>query len=209
MTDFKHLIPYNTGYAPMPMPEYGRNIQNLVDHCVQIEDREERTQCANAIAQIMLSLTPSSEDMENRLKKIWDHINIMARFELDIDFPFEVITAETINPKPEKLPYSSSSMRGRHYGRNIEMMISTVADMEEGPERDQLIVMIANHMKKLMLMHNKEGVSDAKILKDLAIYSNGKFDLDPEVFHLHVFKQQQPPQRNQKVQRKRKQKANQ
>lgn len=207
MTELEHLIPYNTGFAPMPMPEYGRNIQNLVDYCVMLEDREERTRCAHAIAKIMLSLTPSTEDMENRMKKIWDHINIMARFELDIDFPYEVITAETINPKPERLPYTSSAMRGRHYGRNIEMMVSTVADMEEGPERDQLIVMIANHMKKLMLMHNKEGVSDAKILKDLAVYSNGKINLDPEQFHLHVFKQP-VPQKNQKNQRKRKQKMN-
>lgn len=190
MIDTLNLIPYNTGNAPMPLPEYGRNIQNLVDFCLTLEDREERTRCAHEIINVMKSLFPSDDEDKIREKKLWDHLNIMSRFELDIDFPCDVITAENVNPQPERLPYSSSSMRGRHYGRNIEMMIEKVADMEDGSEKSQLIGMIANHMKKLMLVHNKEGVSDSKILKDLSIYSKGKINLDPETFLLHEFKQQ-------------------
>ena len=106
-----------------------------------------------------------------------------------MDFPCEVVSEETLNPVPDSIPYTASHIKFRHYGKNIEMMIERVAEMEDSPEKDSLISMIAHHMKKLMLIHNKEGVDDAKILRDLALYSNGKIDLDPEQYLLHEFKE--------------------
>lgn len=198
------MLPYNTDMEPVLLPEYGRHIQGLVDYCVSIPDRDERTACAYAIADTMAGIFPELIGDSNDYSKIWDQINIMSRFELDIDFPFEVITAEKMHPKPEKLPYTSSAMRFRHYGKNIEKMISTVASIEEGEERDVLISMLAHHMKKLMLQHNREGVDDAKILRDLAIYSDGKIDLDPQTYLLHEFREiaQPQPRNNKKKKRK-------
>ena len=43
------MLYYNTGMPDLPMPEYGRNIQQMVDYCVSIPDREERTHCAHSI----------------------------------------------------------------------------------------------------------------------------------------------------------------
>lgn len=183
---------------PVLLPEYGRNIQGLVDYCVGIPDREERTACAYAIAETMAGLFPEMVGENNDYSKIWDQINILSRFELDIDFPCEVITAEKMHPVPDKLPYTSSEMRFRHYGKNIEKMIAEVADLEEGEEKDLLISMIAHHMKKLMLQHNKEGVDDAKILRDLALYSGGRIKLDPSTYFLHEFKEIPVPQNHNK-----------
>ncbi len=197
------MIPYNTEMEPVLLPEFGRSVQKMVDHCVAIADREERTACAYAIADVMASLFPQLVGEGRDMRKIWDEINILSRFELDIDFPCEVVTEETLNPKPNSIPYTANHMRFRHYGKNIEKMIATVADMEEGPERDQLISMIAHHMKKLMLVHNKEGVDDAKILRDLALYSNGKIDLDPNTYLLHEFKEVQAPAQQGKKRKKR------
>ena len=119
------------------------------------------------------------------------------RIRLDIDFPVEVLTAEEQHPVPRTIPYSDNRIRWRHYGKNIEQMIQVVADLEEGEDKDMLISLIAHHMKKLQLIHNKEGVDDAKILRDLAVYSDGKINLDPKTYLLHEYKEVQVPQGNQ------------
>lgn len=191
------MLPYNTDMEPMLLPEYGRHLQGLVDYCVGIPDRDERTACAYAIADTMADMFPEMVGENRDYSKIWDQLNIMSRFELDIDFPCEVISAEKMNPKPEKIPYTSSDMRFRHYGKNIEKMISIVTALPDGEEKDVLVSMLAHHMKKLQLQHNKEGVDDAKILRDLALYSNGLIVLDPATYPLHEFREApQPQQRN-------------
>lgn len=196
------MLPYNTDMEPVLLPEFGRHIQGLVDYCVAIPDRDERTACAYAIADTMASIFPEIVGENGDYSKIWNEINIMSRFELDIDFPCDVITAEKLNPKPEKIPYSNPQMRFRHYGKNIEKMIKVVSDLEDGPEKESLVSMIAHHMKKLLLQHNKEGVDDAKILRDLALYSEGKISLDPETYLLHEIREAPAP----KVQNKKKKK---
>lgn len=192
------MYQYNTRQSQLILPEYGRNIQNMVDYCLTIEDREERTRCAFAIVHFMQNLFPSITDR----KTLWDHLNVMAGFNLDVDFPVEVIDREQLNPKPEPLPYSDNRMRWRHYGRNIELMIRKVADMEESEDKEKIISMIAHQMKKLQLVHNKEGVDDSKILRDLAIYSEGKINLDPETYLLHEFREAPAPATSKKKKKK-------
>ncbi len=203
------MIPYNTGMEPLLLAEYGRNIQNLVDFCVSIPDREERTRCAYAIADIMKTLFPALKKDPNDIKKIWDHINIMSRFELDIDFPVPVIQADEANPTPEPIPYSNSlDIIFRYYGKHIQNMVRTVADMEDTEERNNLIGVIANHMKKLMFAHNREGVSDAKVLRDLCFMSDGKIDLLPGDIFLYDYQEVQQLNMKHKQNNKKKNKQN-
>lgn len=195
----KIMIPYNTDQEPLLLPEFGRTIQKMVDYCVGIEDRDERNHCAYSIADMMAGCHPDLVGEDGDMRRIWDAMNIMSRFELDVDFPCEVVSQEKMHPVPERIPYGNSNIRLRYYGKNIERMISYVADMEPGEERDELISMIAHHLKKLQLQHNKEGVDDAKILRDLAMYSGGKIDLDPEQYILHEYREiPEPKQQNKK-----------
>ncbi|MDE6271841.1 MAG: DUF4290 domain-containing protein [Muribaculaceae bacterium] len=196
------FLPYNTGMPTLPIQEYGRTIQNMVDYCVEIPDREERTACAYAIIGVMKRLFPNHVGEKGDLKKFWDHLNIMSKFELDIDFPCEVVTAETVNPKPERIAYAKGPIRYRHYGRSLESMIKTVADMEDGEERDELICMIAHQMKKLLLQHNPEGVDNARVLRDLYDYSEGKINLDPETYILRDFYEVTPVNQKKKNRKK-------
>lgn len=186
------FIPYNTGMPHLPLPEYGRNIQNMVDYCVGIPDREERTVCAHAIVGVMRTLFPKNVGENGDMKKFWDHLNIMARFELDIDFPCEVVTVDTVNPRPAQLRYEKSPIRNRQYGRSLENIVKIVSMMEPGEERDRLISMIAHQMKKLLLTHNPDGVDNARILRDLYNYSEGRIDLDPNRYILHEFQDVTP-----------------
>ena len=196
------MLTYNTQLKPLALPEYGRMIHQMVEYATQIPDRDERTRCAFAIAKIMKNLFPQEFASPDGERKMWDHINIISDFKLDMDFPVEVSSAEAIHPKPEPIPYGDQNIRHRYYGKNIQVMIDRVAELEEGPEKDSLISMIAHHMKKLMFTHNKEGVNDARILRDLAEYSKGRIQLDPETYILHEFREIEPVQNGKKKKKK-------
>ncbi len=196
------MLKYNTQLKRLVLPEYGRNIQQMVDHCLTLQDREERTRCAYSIINTMGNLFPLLRDAEDFKHKLWDHLAIMADFKLDIDYPYEVIKPENLNTLPEKIEYTNSPIRYRHYGKSIELMIAKASIMEPGEERDALISFIAHHMKKLMLAVNKDGVDDAKILKDLYEYSRGAIKLDPETYHLHEFKEAPTPATGKKKKKK-------
>lgn len=187
-TIIPHILPYNTDMPRITMPEYGRNIHELVNFCLSIPDREERTRCAFSIVETMAKLFPKEADPPVH-KKLWDHLNIISGFSLDVDFPCPVVTEEMYKPAPEKIPYSDGNIHYRHYGRLVESLVRVVADMEEGEVRDIMIRRLANQMKKLLLITNKEGVSDARVLRDLEEYSDGKIKLNPETFLLHKYQQ--------------------
>lgn len=181
------MLTYNTGKPRLILPEYGRNIQQMVDHCLTIEDRDERTRCAHTIVAAMLKLFPKIKEQENYQQKLWDHLAIMSGFRLDIDAPVEMISSDPHDSKPERVPYSGHHIRFRHYGKDIELMIARIIAMPEGSERDELTRLVANHMKKLLLTVSKDGVEDEKIFRDLADYSHGEIRLDPQTTHLHDF----------------------
>ena len=180
---------YNTQQKKLIMPEYGRNVQQMIDHCVSIEDREERTRCANTIINIMGNLFPHLRDVDDFKHKLWDHLAIMSDFKLDIDYSYEIIRKENLRTKPDRIPYTLTPIRYRHYGKTLERMIKKCEDYPDGPERDQLISLLANHMKKSFLTWNKEVVDDDKIFKDLREYSHGRIDLSPETFRLKESKE--------------------
>jgi hypothetical protein len=168
---------YNTQEKLLALPEYGRNIQNMVDYCISISDREERTQCANTIINIMGNMFPHLRDINDFKHILWDHLAIMSDFALDIDYPYEVVKREDLYVKPTKLPYSQGKITYKHYGKNLEDMIKKATEYEDGELKDSLINMLANHMKKSFLTWNKEVVDDQKIFKDLQDLSGGRIVL--------------------------------
>ncbi len=171
---------YNTEEKKLVMPEYGRNIQNMVDYCMTIEDREERKRCADTIINIMGNMFPHLRDVNDFKHILWDHLAIMADFKLDIDYPYEIIRKEDLYSRPPRIPYNNSRIRYRHYGRTLELMIDKATELEPGTEKEQLIQLLANHMKKSFLTWNKESVDDRKIFKDLDELSKGQIVLDEE-----------------------------
>ncbi len=175
---------YTTHRSRLILPEYGRNVQQMIDHALTIEDREERTRCVYTIIEIMGNLFPYLRDINDFKHKLWDHIAIMSDFKLDIDYPYEIIKKEELEERPEKIEYQRSKIRYLHYGRNLEKMIEEAGDYPEGEERDKLIHLIANQMKKCFLTWNKEIVNNQKIFDDLRELSNGKINASPETLRL-------------------------
>ncbi|MBE6309579.1 MAG: DUF4290 domain-containing protein [Bacteroidales bacterium] len=192
------MLEYNNQKGILKLPEYGRNIQQMVEYCTNIEDRDERNRCAKTIIQSMGNLFPQLRDDPDFKHKLWDHIAIMSGFTLDIDYPYEVIKEENLHTSPQNVKYQLEPIRFRHYGKIIEQMICRACEYPEGEERNALIMLIANHMKKLIYSINKEDVDDEKIFNDLHIYSRGKIKLSPETHKLHVFKEVPTQQNNNK-----------
>ena len=182
--DDKLYMEYNTNAKRLTLPEYGRNIQNMVDHCLTIENREERNQCANAIISIMGNMFPHLRDVNDFKHILWDHLAIMADFNLDVDYPYEVLKKEHLYQRPPEVPYGEGKIKYRHYGQTLERLINKAAELEEGEEKEMLVYLIANQMKKSFIIWNKDSVDNRKILKDLAELSNGKIVRDEETLKL-------------------------
>ena len=175
---------YNTEEKKLVMPEYGRNIQNMVDYCITIQDREERKRCADTIINIMGNMFPHLRDIPDFKHKLWDHLAIMSDFKLDIDYPYEIIRKDNLITKPEVVPYPSTKIRYRHYGRTLEVLIKKAIDFPEGEEKQNLVALICNHMKKDYMSWNKDTVDDRKIADDLAELSDGKLQITDSILRL-------------------------
>ncbi len=193
---------YNTSRKKLVLPEYGRNIQKMVMLTKAEPDREKRNQMAQAIIAIMGNMNPHLRDIVDFKHKLWDHLAVISEFDLDIDSPYETPSFETLNEKPEIVPYKTKVTKFKHYGQTIEKMVDVAIAMEEGELKEILIQLIANHMKKSYLTWNKEAVADEQIFKDLKIISGGKIDLNIEETILTETRDILAKNKRRKIQRK-------
>lgn len=177
---------YNTQRKRMSLPEYGRNVQKMVDHIKTIEDRTERNRAAKTIIQIMGNLNPHLRDVGDFKHKLWDHLALIAEFELDIDSPYPVPEREKLEEHPNQIPYTQGSTRYLHYGRIIEMLIDEVSKKEEGEEKEYLTSLIVNQMKKSYITWNRSQVADEVIFSDLRLLSGGKLRITEGVKLLEI-----------------------
>lgn len=169
---------YNTQQPKMIIPEYGRNIQGMIEYCCTLKDRDERNLCARAIIQVMGQLNPHLRDVADFTHKLWDHLFIISEFKLDVDSPYPKPSPETFKEKPERLTYPSGKIRYKHYGKSIEKIIEKAKTLKDGAEKDELTRHIANHLKKSYLNWNKDSITDDVIFKNLQELSGGELKMD-------------------------------
>ncbi|MGB1241490.1 MAG: DUF4290 domain-containing protein [Chitinophagales bacterium] len=189
-----HGLKYNTSLSKLAFKEYGRNVQQLVDYCVEIEDEKHRNVFAQAIIDLMGQMSPHLRNVEDFRHKLWDHLFEIANYNLDIESPYP-IPLEKDTSKPPKLDYPQSRMRFRHYGKNVERLISKAIQMEDGPKKLAFTKVIANYMKMVYANWNRDGVSDELIKSDLELLSKGALTLSDEAA-IKVPKQSRPKQHN-------------
>lgn len=175
-------LDYNTQREKLILPEYGREIQNMVDHAIEIEDKAERQRCAETIIGIMERMFPQNKESNDHQQKLWDHLALMSRFQLDIDWPCDVQQAAQIANKPEPMSYPMTPIPVRHYGNLIFEMFEKLKTMEPGPERDELARMTANQMKRNLAQWSHGSADDEKVVSDIARFTDGKIQLDLDTF---------------------------
>jgi hypothetical protein len=169
---------YNTGRGEMRIAEYGRNIQKMIAHIKTLPTKEERNKAANAVVNIMTILNPEIRQQSEYKHKLWDHLFVIAGYDLDIDAPFPVPPPLDQAPPPIKPSYSSNHIKYRYYGKNVERMIQKASAMEPGAERDAFVNALASYMKMAYRVWNEDKVPDEIIIKHVAELSKGKLEID-------------------------------
>jgi len=175
-------LDYNTQREKLVLPEYGRDIQKMVDHAMTLPTKEERQQCAESIVAIMGRMYPQNGDRKMREQKLWDHLALMSNFQLDIDYPYDVSEAKNITTKPAPMDYPMRDIPVRHYGSMVFELFQKLKTMEPGEERDALVCLTANQMKRSLLQWSRGSADDAKVAADLAHYTDGVIQLDLSTF---------------------------
>ena len=179
-------LDYNTQREKLVLSEYGREIQKMVDVAIGLPTKEERMRCAKTIIRQMEMKNPQVRQSENYQQTLWDHLYLMSGKQLDIDWPYDVNNAEKISTKPQPMahPQSENISRYRHYGRLIGDVLEKLKTMPEGPERDELVRVTANQMKRDLLTWGHGSMDDERIADDLARFTDGKIQIDLSSFRL-------------------------
>lgn len=169
---------YNTARGKLLLPEYGRNVQNMIQHAMEIEDREERNRAAQAIIEVMGQLNPHLRDVDDYRHKLWTHLFVMSDFKLDVDSPFEIPKEESLQEKPEKVDYPVSKIRFGHFGQYTQKILETSKSLGDKGEREYMTNSMGNFMKKQYLLHNNNAVENNVIADQLTELSQGDLSIE-------------------------------
>ena len=195
-------LDYNTQRERLVLPEYGREVQQMVDYCVSLKSRAERQRCANTIIAVMERMMPHTRENKDYRQKLWDHLALMRGFQLDIDYPCDITEAQKMLQKPAPMRYPMKRIPVRHYGNMMFEVFELLKNLPNGAERTELTRLAANQMKRDLVLWGHGSSDDEKVASDLADYTDGKIQLDLETFK---FDRTETPTRNyERRQRRRK-----
>lgn len=175
---------YNTQREKLILPEYGRCIQDMVNHALTIKDKRQRQNCAFTIIGLMANMQSYTGNEDDFYQKLWNHLAYISGYKLDINYPVKIERIEDQVKLRSKVPYPQQKIRRKHYGALVEELIARLCDMQPGKERDELTLAVANQMKRDLASWNSNALSDEKILADLAEYTGGKIDIQPDEIRL-------------------------
>lgn len=169
---------YNTTREKLILPEYGRNVQNMISHAIEIKDREERNRATQAIIEVMGQLNPHLRDVDDYRHKLWTHLFLMSDFKLDVDSPYETPKPEVLNERPDQMSYPSGKIKFGHYGKYTEQLLKKATEIDDPEVKDSFKMAMANFMKKQYLVHNNGAVENHVIAENLNELSNGNLTVD-------------------------------
>ena len=165
-------LEYNTEREHLGMPEYGRNVLKMVEDVKKIEDRQQRSRQARAVVRVMELLNPQVHSQEDWEHKLWDHLFIIAGYDLDIDSPYPAPVPESRTEAPHRIPLRTKPVKATHYGRNIESIIDLIAAEEDGEQKNVMLHRLATYMRQQYLIWNKDSVEDSTIFHDIEMLSD-------------------------------------
>ena len=190
-------LDYNTQRDSLLMPEYGREIQKMVDYATTLPTKEERLQCAKSIVRLMETKVPQMRENADFQQTLWDHLYLMSNKALDIDWPFDVSGAEKFHAKPAPMPLPQGGIHLRHYGKLVSELLDRLKDMPDGEEREELIRLTANQMKRDLVQWGHGSMDDEKVADDMTRLTDGAVQLDLQHFIFERINQQEAqPKRN-------------
>lgn len=181
-------LDYNTERPELRLNAYGREVHQMVEHCIALPTKQQRLACAKTIIETMRKVNPAQGTKSEQAQTLWNHLAIMSDFKLDIDYPVEVTTLEKHTARPSKVPYDTERIPVRHYGKHLFAIFEQLKNMPEGMERDQLVAKTANQMKRCLMMWGHGNADNEKVADDLARFTDGAIQLDLATFKFEKIK---------------------
>lgn len=169
---------YNYERKKLQLPEYGRHIHEMVDYLGTINDRDERNRQAQAVIGVMGNLFPLLRDTADYTHKLWDHMFIMADFQLDVDSPYPIPSADELAPHPVKMEYPTKNIAIKHYGKNVENILRSLKEVDDQEAVEEVIGNVARYMRTKSYEYNQEHPNNEVIIKDIKRMSDHMISLD-------------------------------
>ena len=171
-------LDYNTKRETLLLPEYGREIQRMVDYAIGCPTRDERNACANTIVRMMGTKVPNATETNDGVRAFWAHLHILGRGQIDNAQPYPMRKKDKITQKPQPMPIRKNHVKLRHYGHLVEECFDILKTMPNGRERDKLIYLTANQMKRDLAIWGRGTMDDERVADDLARFTDGCVQLD-------------------------------
>ncbi len=176
-------LDYNTQRDKLRMPEYGRNVQKMIEYVKNLPDTGKRDEQAKAVVKVMETLNTQVHLQENWEQKLWDHLHIISGFDIEVNSPYPAPEKAQLMSRPMNIPVKRKPLKAVHYGRNIEGIIDLVAEQPEGEVKTAMLRSLAIYMRQQYLIWNKDSVSDETIFQDIERLSDYKIKV-PEGLQL-------------------------
>lgn len=177
-----HGMEYNSQKEDLVIAEYGRNIQDLINHAKTIEDDEKRQAFAEAIVSLMAQMNPSQKYDIDYQEKLWRHLFRISRYEINVIPQSGVVpTPESSEYHPTTIPYPENQTSFRHYGQLVKELVQKAIAMEDPEKKHEMAMIIAAYMKLAYRTWNRDHYANDEIIKDdLKAMSKGKLILTDE-----------------------------
>lgn len=169
---------YNTDRPELILKEYGRNIQKLVNYVHDIKEDEKRKEYSYTLVELMKLINPALKEGNEFNQKLWDDLFIISKFDLEVDSPYPKPSAEIFNRKPDTIGYNNHRLKYKHYGRNVELLIQKVTEIEDEQEKKDAIIYLGRLMRGFYGVWNKEVVDEEVIVNHIDELSNGALSID-------------------------------
>jgi NDP-sugar pyrophosphorylase family protein len=125
----------------------------------------------------MATLNPEIKLQSNYKEILWGHIYQIGNYDLDVDCPYAIPKPEEKAKKPSQIGYPTTNIRFRFYGRNLQMMVDKVSEMEDPEIRQEMVNLIASFMFNSCKIWNNENLSNEVIAEHLKILSKGQLQI--------------------------------
>lgn len=176
-------LTYNTEQEELIIPEYGRNLQQMIQFAKTIEDDTERQNFAEYIVDLMLQMATSSRNNNEFRDKMWLHFFKIADYDINVMPPNgEIPKSEESKLTPDQVTYPINNSSHRHYGQFVQKLIEKAIEMEEGPKKEEFKNVIGSYMKLAYKNWSREHyVNDEVIKGELKNMSKGKLVIADDI----------------------------
>lgn len=164
---------YNTQLEPLRMKAYGREVQQMVDHALSLEDRAERQAYAQRIMVVMKTVAQMPNPTQEENEKLWNHLAQLSNYQLDIDYPC-TIEPHVKQERPPRLPYSQQHPRLRHYGVLVQNLLNKAAEKEDAEHRRIGVEAAAKRMREKLIEVRGDMPDNERIAHDIEFLTKGQ-----------------------------------